>query len=322
MKPPQTTSEEGSVYLSDLSKKDKPWDDHKRVSGKVAGLYQQAGYEKYPERIKTCADRLEFQVKKDDQGVNHFKLHAARFCRVRYCPVCQWRKELMWRARFLKHIPEIIKDYPSSRFVFLTLTVKNCALDDLRETIAKMNKGWQRLSQRKDFPALGFVRSLEVTRGEDGSAHPHFHVMMMVRPSYFTHGYIKQADWTKLWRDCMRLDYEPIVNVKAVKDLKSNQNGNLPKNLAGGICETLKYSVKEADLISDPDWLDKLTSQMHKLRTVSLGGLFKEYLSEDDPEDLIHSELDEPKEETLSDESLMLFFQWNDHKRRYQNKQR
>lgn len=322
MKPPQIPTEEGAVYLSDLSKKDKPWDDHKRVSETVAGLYDQVGYEKYPERIRDCANRLEFQVKRDDKGENQFKLHAARFCRVRTCPVCQWRKELMWRARFFKHIPEIREDYPSARFVFLTLTVKNCPVKNLRKTVESMNQGWRRLTNRKIFPALGFVRALEVTRGKDGSAHPHFHVMMMVKPSYFTHGYIKQSQWTELWRDCMRLDYEPIVNIKAVKNLKVNQIGKDPSDLSAGICETLKYSVKEQDLTADPHWLDVYTRQIHKLRSVSLGGVFKEYMAEDDPEDLIHSELEEEQNVNLPEEPLMLFFQWNEYRAKYQYKDR
>jgi hypothetical protein len=26
-------------------------------------------------------------------------LSASRFCRVRTCPVCQWRRSLMWKAK-------------------------------------------------------------------------------------------------------------------------------------------------------------------------------------------------------------------------------
>ena len=311
---------EGEVYLSDLSKKDKPWDVHKRESLVVAEYYEQLGYENYPKRIRECSKYLDFVVRTLQDDKPDFKLNAARFCRVRYCPICQWRKELMWRARFFKHIPRILTDHPKARFVFLTLTVKNCSLEELRETIRSMNKGWTRLSQRKKFPALGFVRSLEVTKGNDGTAHPHFHIMMMVKPSYFTHGYIKQSEWTTLWKESMRLDYQPIVNIKTVKNLKKSTNKDNLQGLGAGICETLKYSVKPTDLMSDPQWLDGLTTQMHKLRTISLGGIFKSYMSEDDPEDLINSELDDNEELLENHPQYLLYVEWNNYIKRYQAK--
>lgn len=317
MQHPLSDSLEGKVYLSDLSQKDKPWDARRKDSDKVGELYREAGYDRYHERMAECSQRLEFLVKPDTEGKNHFKLQAARFCRVRFCPTCQWRKELMWRARFFKNVPRIQADYPTARYVFLTLTVKNCPLEDLRSTIKAMNKGWNRLAQRKAFPALGFVRSLEVTKGEDGSAHPHFHVMMMVPPAYFGRGYIKQAEWTAMWRDAMRLDYDPIVNIKTVKSFKKVKDNDLAQ-VSGGICETLKYSVKPSDLVQDSAWLDGLTQQMHKVRTVSLGGLFKQYLSEEEPEDLIHTDLPEDDEGVeFTDISLSLFAEWDKYVSRY-----
>ncbi|MDI4746156.1 protein rep, partial [Salmonella enterica subsp. enterica serovar Kentucky] len=40
------------------------------------------------------------------------------------------------------------------------------------------------MKDRKEFkPVQGWIRTTEVTRGRDGSAHPHFHTLMMVPPS-------------------------------------------------------------------------------------------------------------------------------------------
>ncbi|MDI5424891.1 ROK family protein, partial [Salmonella enterica subsp. enterica serovar Kentucky] len=39
----------------------------------------------------------------------------------------------------------------------------------------------------------GWIRTTEVTRGRDGSAHPHFHTLMMVPPSMLSgRDYVKQ----------------------------------------------------------------------------------------------------------------------------------
>ena len=105
---------------------------------------------------------------------------------------------------------------------YLTLTVKNPPVTELRDTLKHMNDSWKRLIETKRFKSgvAGFLRTTEVTRGNDGDmmAHPHFHALLLVKPSYFKgQGYIKQADWVEMWAKALRADYLPSVNVKAVK---------------------------------------------------------------------------------------------------------
>ena len=219
----------------------------------------------------------------------------------------------MWRARFFQAVPKILDAHPQARFVFLTLTVRNCAIADLRATLQLMNKSWERLSQRKEFPAIGWVKAVEVTRSQDGTAHPHFHVMLMVQPSYFKKGYLSQARWTELWRKSLRIDYTPVVNVKAVKP-RPGHEGDLGAGMTAGILETLKYGVKESDLVGDREWLLELTRQLHKTRAVAVGGVLQDLIREEEPDDLIHPEEEQTEElETFSS----LYFQWKKEPRRY-----
>ncbi len=104
----------------------------------------------------------------------------------------------MWQARFYQAMPRLAAEHPKARWIFLTLTVKNCQISELRDTLKHMNASWQRLKDRKEFkPVSGWIRSTEVTRGKDGTAHPHFHALLMVPPSWFTRHYIKQlAGWS------------------------------------------------------------------------------------------------------------------------------
>lgn len=225
----------------------------------------------------------------------------------------------MWVARFLKALPAITADYPTARYLFLTLTVKNCPLGELRSTLAEMNRAWKRLTLRKQFPAIGSARSTEVTRGKDGLAHPHFHVLMMVEPNYFSRNYLSQLDWTKLWQSCLQVDYTPIVHVKAVKPnrKRSMVQASTADLVTAGVVETFKYSVKPADLVGeggevDRAWLIELTQQLHKTRAVALSGVFKNYLSESEPEDLIG---EDEEGEDLGDMSLL--FGWREMVQRY-----
>ncbi|MBE3060240.1 protein rep, partial [Klebsiella pneumoniae] len=84
---------------------------------------------------------------------------------------------------FYQSLPRIVADYPDSRWMFLTLTVRNCAIEELGETLSRMNTAFQRLKGRKEFrPGQGWKRTTEGTRGRDGSATPAFHPLLMVPP--------------------------------------------------------------------------------------------------------------------------------------------
>jgi plasmid rolling circle replication initiator protein Rep len=180
----------------------------------------------------------------------------------------------MWKARLGKALPLIERDYSKVRWLHLTLTIRNCPITDLRDTLNLMNSAWQRLSQLKKFPAIGFFKSLEVTRGEDGSAHPHFHILMMVMPNYFGGNYIKQDKWVEMWRKALRVEYDPGAHIQAIKVTDNNDS------ILEVIKEVAKYTVKGNDLIVDADWLSEYTKQVHKTRAISLGGVLKLYLSD------------------------------------------
>jgi len=307
-----------SWYLSDISPADKPWDIHRAQCDEIAKIYDSIGYDRYAERIGECSQLLTYALKATDDGEVKLKLREARFCRVRHCLICQWRRSLMWRARFFKALPEIQVKYPTGRWIFVTLTVKNCELKDLRVTLNWMNGAWSKLTRRKEFPALGFVKSVEVTRGVGGTAHPHFHCLMLVPGGYFgSKKYISHAKWTSLWQSCLKTDYPPILDVRAVKTktTTSDDASNVSNQaMAEAVCETLKYAVKPSDLLADPDWLGELTKQLQKTRAISIGGCLKEFFSEDEPEDLINGEIQE--DEKSQDDSLLLF-DWSAIVRRY-----
>lgn len=311
-------------YLSDVSPRDKPWDVHKAQSRKVSDLYHGTIKDRLAGRLWGCSGQLQFGYQTDPEtGEQKLKLKSALFCRGRHCPICQWRRSLMWTARFLKAMPNILQDHPSARFLFLTLTVQNCEITDLRSTLDWMNKSWQRMTQRKQFPAIGFARSTEVTRGSDDTAHPHFHALLMVPSTYFNGKYyLAQKDWTELWASCLRVNYTPIVNIKAVKPNKrwlAENDTELAAEqlLAGAIVETFKYSVKPQDLIgegteADRQWLLQLTKQLEKTRAIALGGVFKNYLAESEPEDLVGKD---DNEDNISASSV--YFRWHDIAQRY-----
>lgn len=298
--------EDNAPALSDLSPRDKPWDKHKRNAEIVSEYYQAGRLDRYAQRVSLCAQLLDFRlVPVKEQGELKLKLNGALFCRVRHCPVCQWRRALRWRARAAEMLPKVLVDYPTHRWIFLTLTLKNCPLTELRSTITHMNESFKRLTKLKVFPGVGWIKSVEVTRGKDGrTAHPHIHCLLMVKPSFFKKGYLSKKKWIALWQECLRVDYKPILDVQAIKAESS------PGAL---LSEIIKYQCKESDLIADPEWFLEFVKQMHKLRAVSVGGVLRGYMKklEEEPEDLIGRDEEEDVDEGH------LWFGWRTQSKKY-----
>lgn len=305
---PESGRPNSTPALSELSERDKPWDKHKKNADIVSRYYSTSDeFSKYSQRVNLCAELLQFKLAPDKyKGEYKLKLEAAQFCRVRTCPICQWRRSLRWKAKAIQILPKVIEDYPKHRWLFVTLTVKNCAITDLRETLFWMTKGFKRLSELKCFPATGWIKSVEVTRGRDGSAHPHLHCLMMVKPSYFKKGYISQQRWCELWQQSLRIDYQPILDVQAIKADRS------PTAL---IPEILKYQTKESDLVADRDWFLELTKQVHKTRAVAVGGILRDYFK--DAERQVEDNLIGQSDDENAVNEGKLYFGWKRRESRY-----
>ena len=315
------SSKNCNSYLTDYSPKDAPWDVHRSEAQRVERIYADSlAFIRYAERMHECSELLLFaEIPDPETGELAFRLREAHFCRVRHCPVCQWRRSLMWYARFQKALPEILRSYPTARWIFLTLTVRNCSIKELRQTLSDMNRAWGRLVKRSEFrPVLGWIRTTEVTKGKDGSAHPHFHTLLMV-PHSMVSGkhYVKQARWVELWKECLRVDYTPVVDIRVVRSKRPSEgeNDSYIGAVADAAKETLKYAVKPADMFDDPEWFLELTRQVHNLRFIATGGALKDALREDEEteEDLILA--DDPAD--APDDGSRIAFNWRRHERRY-----
>ena len=302
-----------SKYLTDYSQDESKWDNHRSIADDVSSIYlNSVDFRRYYERMDQCTGYLDYTwITDDNTGEQSIKLRRAFFCRVRHCPVCQWRRSMMWQAKFYQALPSIQISYPSSQWLMLTLTVINCDIHELGDTITIMNKAFKKLTLRKEFMAsvLGFIRTTEVTYSvsKNGNTHPHFHVLLMVKPSYFKKGYIKHSVWVEMWRSCLKVDYSPNIDIRPIKgDLKQ------------GVIEVLKYSIKPDDMTTDNKWFIELTRQLLNRRFIGTGGVLKDMFSEREKnnDDFLY---DENNTKPKNDEELqnLLRFGWSKTDRRY-----
>ena len=238
-------------------------------------------------RLQNCATRLIFDIR-DDGGK---RLHLANFCRVRLCPMCTWRRALKVGAQMRRIMDAISVGDKKVAYLMLTLTVKNCEHDGLRDTLDQLSEGFKRLTKTADYnhDVLGYYRATEITHNvEEGTFHPHIHAVLAVRPNYFSKGYIPQKRWRELWKQALGIDYLPGVHVQKIYG-----------ETTAAVAEVAKYAMKSGDYIIPDDWdltiatVRFLDEVLANRRFVGFGGIFREYhkkLNLDDAEsgDLVH----------------------------------
>lgn len=336
-------------YLSEISEKDAEWDVRKAQLDIVSKMFLRAGFENYSVRTRLCSGCLRFaKVICGRSGKTRIKLVEVKYCDCRSCTICQWRRTLFWMHRYFEILPNLCGSYPTARFLFLTLTVPNCDIYDLRHTIKKMNAAWNRFIQRKELSHFhGWIRTTEVTKGKDGllRAHPHFHVLILAKPGYFSNHYLKHDRWLALWQESMRDFSISQVNIKVPKQLRK-ENGHateeiredgpneLPTQLLNdGLyvgAYVLKYAVKPSDLIGlgaddseSVEWFGEYTRQVHNLRFVATGGVFKKLfsknVSQNEMTTLEDEEIEKEPDIILNDGVL---FNWNTKEKRYKRSSR
>lgn len=95
-------------------------------------------------------------------------------------------------------------------------------------------------------------------------------------PGYFAGNcYMSHEKWTQLWQSSARLNYQPIVHIKAVRPKK-----DFHSSLNEAILEVIKYTTKPKDVAASASWLYELTQQMHNVRAISVGGIVSQFVSQ------------------------------------------
>lgn len=291
--------------LSDqsVSGKERPWKEKKEVGLKLYKLLKTAREkdntvisESMLDKVQHCGEHLIFKQCPHHSNEKH--LVKADFCRHRLCPMCNWRKSLKMFSQMSEIVEKMTDNTKDLRFIFLTLTVRNCEGDKLSETIDHMNNAFTLMTSKNRTVAiskpikkyiLGYFKALEVTYNVKADTyHPHFHVVLAVPNSYFTRGFTKTEKWVEIWQKCLGVDYKPMVDVRSVDTTDK-----------GALCEITKYATKGEYLLDGiqeqqaSGAVAVLAKALKGRRLVGYSGIFREvrkFLNHDDIEDgdLIH----------------------------------
>jgi len=291
------------------------------VSSEPMGLYDKDGkrvvnYEKRAANMQFCGTYLEFANMRDG-----LKLINANFCRVPLCPMCQWRKSMRIFFGVSDIMREIEKRHLNYIPVFLTLTVRNCFLEDLNKNLDVAFNGWNDFMRSNSLNPMvkgeithvvkGWFRALEITYNDKTNTfHPHFHAIMLVEKSYFKgKDYMKTEDWVKLWRKSAKLDYDPVCDIRRTRS---------PKGKSKEVAEVAKYTYKDAEILSKKlsddkkdDVVKYLSGALHGRRLYAYGGVMKEIAAELKIKDDGEAEIEKDGEIDSSLAKMILTYHWN-----------
>ena len=249
-------------------------------TSRIWRFYAEAGDEKKAKRCEECGTFPLFELWEHLMTAERRrKLKSANFCKVRWCPTCAWLKSRKYAGEVRSILIQLEALRPV-RYIFLTLTTRNVLLPELKTALKTMSRAFNRLTEMPEFKGvvLGYIRALEALGGntQAGEAHPHFHVLLVVKPSYFSNGYITQARWSELWQRCLRADYVPVVDVRKVKPKCEGRTAR-----DSGIFETVKYIAKPQSVgsLCQKDF-EELDRQMKGVKQYTQGGVLKDFKPE------------------------------------------
>ncbi|EAQ4817536.1 protein rep [Klebsiella pneumoniae] len=249
-------------------------------------------------------------------------------CRSRHCQNCQRIKAFVWQEKMKEIFPDLISKYPNHKYLFITFTVKNPKLKNLKSVLICMSRAYAKMFQRKAFKKwfVGDIRSTEITRGNSGEdeAHPHFHALICVHPTYFKGVNYMSADvWGQNWGECLESEFKkegleynaadypkgfPRVDIRLAKsaDRKTDiTNQNISEHGEQLINYVLKYSVKGSDLLKNgkaDQWFWEFDKQVKNIRMIAASGDIKKSLAKLERDQFDYYKEQEKIEKLISDD--------------------
>jgi hypothetical protein len=123
--------------------------------------------------IANCGNCLKIFLELPEDADPFAMLADYNPCNRRACPMCEWRRSLVWRGRLMAGLEAFFAAHPTHTAIFLTLTARTVPFGQLGQEIKHLHASWKRLTECRFFPSSFWFRRTEVTRarpsrGDDG----------------------------------------------------------------------------------------------------------------------------------------------------------
>ena len=254
-------------------------------------------------RLRDCSNYLKFA------RINgQIKLIQTNSCRVRLCPICAYKRSLAV-YRNVRSIYTLLQRQPRNKYLFLTLTVRNVAADELQAAIDNLNAGYIKLMRNKAYKTitLGTIRTIEVTyNAARGDYHPHIHALIHTNNDiYCGRNYISQAQLKADWERVNNLNYDVQVDIRRFHTRNAAAAG---KELA----EIAKYAVKPSDYVGQTaEVVATFDRALHQRKLITMSGSFRKaarelHISDVETDDTYLADI-----KTAEDEGEIIIYKWH-----------
>lgn len=130
--------------------------------------------------MRQCGSRLLYRRITDESGEETWVLTRWWICGTQGCPTCQlWKwaeSDLSLQIAF----PRLEESHLNARWLSLVLPYPPTPVSDLRDGIDRMNRGLDRLRQRKTWPGSGHLKMVRVEILPGGLCQIEIHLLVMM----------------------------------------------------------------------------------------------------------------------------------------------
>jgi hypothetical protein len=197
-------------------------------------------------RMRNCCTRLYKHV---HENGSRFVAHE---CGVTVCPDRERRDARRHAAKVASRIARLMAKHPGSQCLMLTLSVGRAVpAHGLKAAVGDLMRDFPKLMQCAPVKraVIGWVRKVELARNPTSWLWiVHIHALLIVPAEYFRREsklFLHQEKWALLWQKRRRLDYKPVVDVRALKGVMAPLDDEGRKSLR----EAVKYDTKPQSLV-------------------------------------------------------------------------
>ena len=269
----------------------------KKQSNELADILECTEFNKWSERIRSSCQYL--KISTDENGKNKI---SKLISMIRPEPLTSHHLQQKSWAQFNKNAPSVIEQYPHHIWLFITLTIPNCDISNLRERYKYLNSSFSNLLKMNEFKKYfgqsgqfyknkkgekncGYFKVLEASKSSEfNHCKPHMHIIFHMPKNFEdSKNYLSEQKLQELWMKACNINYPLHVDIIRVKN---------DENLVSNICGFASYMTKPHDLLKCSDnYIITYIQQIMGVKLSTFSGTLKiinkssDYQKSDSPND-------------------------------------
>lgn len=241
-----------------------------------------AGLEKKAMLLAACGHFKEIAICQDC-GDREF--YGFNCCRDRFCPVCEKKRSLLWFAKLVPIVEDLISEGKIINMMTLTIPDEK----DLKTSLKYLLGTWrnmthQNLKMSKEFKRrfIGGIRFLEIKRGKNSRLwHPHFHFIVVKDEKERDFDWLLDS-WSRAYSLLTKQKVDCNVDIRPFKIKKKD-------DLLKSVLEVCKYVSKFDWMNENAQDIKEFVDSLKNIRSVSTWGIVRQRLKGD-----VEDEMDMP----------------------------